>query len=179
MTPLASARVKRGTFPKGSSSGLWAICALTALVPFLVLQSLIPALKNGLDLWIGSFLPVVGAGALAAVVVAAGIYRLQRWLVGFVFTYGCFVLACFVIGFCLALILAFGVIPDTSQDLHFVHYVNIIEWIVFSPPAWLLLRTLRLRYWQPWTGPDEWEPSEQFSQPRTLIGIWLARRKSL
>jgi hypothetical protein len=177
MTQPDSARVRHGGFPIGSAQGLLAICALTALVPFLVIQSLVPALKNGLDLWIGSFLPVIGAGAAAAIVVAAGVYRLQKWLVGFVFGYGCFVLASFVIGVCLALTLASGLIPDTSHNLHFVHFVNIIEWVIFSPLAWLLLRTLRLRYWQPWTDPADWEPPEQFGQPRSLIGTWIARNK--
>ncbi len=44
-------------------------------------------------------------------------------------------------------------------------------WLLLMALFWpLLIRTLRLRYWQPWTTPDQWEVGEE----RVAPGVYKA-----
>ena len=70
-----------------------------------------------------------------------------------------------------------GFVPEESPDLNFMSVVNIIDWLVISPLPWVLLRMLRLRYWQPWTTPDQWEPPGPVPPTRTLLMTWAQRKR--
>lgn len=52
-------------------------------------------------------------------------------------------------------------VPVLHPDLRFASVVNLVFWVLLAPFAWLLLRMLRLRYWQPWTGPEDWESGNE------------------
>lgn len=57
--------------------------------------------------------------------------------------------------------------PDCHPDLRSASVVKLVFRLLLAP-AWLLLRMLRLRYRQPWTQPDQWEPGDEFSPRRGL-----------
>ena len=166
-----------GNVPRGSAYGLLAEIILTGVIPFLVMQSLVPLLKNGVDIWLNSLLPVLGATSIAAAIVTIGLYRRQAWYIGFVFAYGWLVFAGFAFGFSLALLFLLGIVPHTAPDLRFMTFVNIVEWLLVSPLAWLLLRMLRLRYWRPGSPPEQWEPADDVRPGKTLLMAWLERKK--
>ncbi len=141
------------------------------------MQSLAPVIKDGLDIWLNSLLPVFGAGCFISVITAIGIYRRTNWYIGFVFSYGCLLLAAYICGLCLGVAILLRLVAPLSPELHFLSYVNVIEWLMTALIAWLLLRTLRLAYWQPWTSQQEWEQAEKLGPPRTLLAMWIARKK--
>ena len=165
-----------GNVPRGSAYGLLAEIILTGVIPFLVMQSLVPFLKNGIDAWLNCLLPVLGATIVAAIVVTIGLYRRQAWYIGFVFAYGWLVFAAFAIGFCLAALFLLNMVPGAAPDLRFMTFVNVVEWLVVSPLAWMLLGMLRLRYWRPGTLPEQWEPPDDVRPGKTLLMAWLERK---
>ncbi len=166
-----------GNVPKNSIYGMVALGMLPGLIPFLVLQSLVPVLRNGLDVWLSSIWPVLGLSAVASTIMAAGMFRRRTWYIRFVFAFGALLLAAFVASFCLGLAILLGLVRRQAPDLSFMNVVNIIDWLVISPLAWLLLRTLRLRYWQPWTTPDQWEPPAAVPPTGTLLMTWAQRKR--
>lgn len=136
--------------PSGASSawtarGLIAVAMLAGLAPFLLLQSLIPVLKNGLDVWLASLLPVVGVSGLVGGLVALAYLRPHRVISGLLQGLGWLVVAGYVAGVGLDLLLMVGAVPRASPDLGFVNVVNIVEWLVISPLVWLTLRMLRVK----------------------------------
>ena len=165
-----------GNVPKGSAYGLLAEIMLTGLIPFLVMQSLVPFIASGLDVWLNSLLPVLGATAVAAIIVTIGLYRRRAWYIAFIYAYGWLVLASFAAGICLGLAGLLGLLPRPAANLQFMTYVNVIEWLVISPLAWLLLRMLRLQYWRPWASPEQWEPADDVQAGKTLLMAWLDRK---
>lgn len=165
-----------GGMPQGSAHGLAALGILPGLVPFLVLQSLVPVLRNGMDVWLGSLLPVIGISVVAAAIIAFGLAARRRWYIRLIFTLGWVILAGYAAGVGLDILVLLGVVPKNSPDLGFFNVVNIIAWMVVSPLAWLVLRLLRLRYWQPGTTAAEWERPESVPHPRTLLMSWLGRK---
>lgn len=164
-----------GIMPQGSAYGLAALGILPGVVPFLVMQSLVPVLKHGMDMWLGSLLPVIGVSVVAATIIAFGLPGRRPWYIRFMFTLGWVILAGYTAGFGFGLLVLLGIIAKASPDLGFFNVVNIIAWVIVSPLAWLVLRMLRLRYWQPWTTAGEWEQPENGPRSRTLLMSWLSR----
>ena len=166
-----------GNVPKGSFYGLAALGMLPGVIPFLIIQSLVPFMKNGIDFWLDSIWPVLGASGVAGTIMAAGIARRQSWYIWFIFGLGSLLVAAYIIGLGLGVVLLLGFVPGKMPDLGFINIVNIIDWLVISPLAWLLLRTLRLHYWQPWSTPDQWEPPAPTPPTRTLLMTWANRKR--
>lgn len=114
---------------------------------------------------------------LVGAIVAFGLRRRRIWFIHFVFEFGFLVLTAYVMGFGLGLVILLGLVPEQVPELRVVSVVNIIGWLMISPLAWLLLRTLRQRYWQPWTTPDQWEPAAPVPPTRTLLMTWAQRKR--
>ena len=178
MTALAphSARPP-GNIPKYSAYGLGALAILAGVVPFDILQSLVPVLRNGTDIWLDSLLPVIGVGGVVGGIVAFGMRRRGTWFIHFIFGFGSLVLAAYVTGLGLGVAILSGLVPEQAPDWSFISVVNIIDWLIVAPLAWLLLRMLRQRYWQPWTTPDQWEPPGPVPPTRTLLMTWAQRKR--
>ena len=178
MTELAgnSARPP-GNVPKYSAYGLGVLGILAGVIPFLVMQSLVPVLKAATDIWLDNLLSVIGVSGIVGGIVAFGLRRRRIWFIHFVFGFGSLVLAAYVLGFGLDLAILLGLVPEQVPELRVVSIVNLIGWLVIAPLAWLLLRTLRQRYWQPWTTPDQWEPAGPVPPTRTLLMTWAQRKR--
>ncbi len=162
--------------PQGSGYGLAALGILPGIIPFLVMQSLVPVLRNGLDLWLDSLLPVIGISVIAAAIIAFGLVGRRPWYIRFMHTFGWVILAAYALGAGLGLLVLVGLVPRTP-DLRFFNVVNMVGWVIVSPLAWLVLRMLRLRYWQPGTEPDGNERPEGGVRPRTLLTAWIGRNR--
>lgn len=128
-----------------TARGLIAVAMLAGLAPSLLLQSLIPVLKNGLDVWLASLLPVVGVSGLVGGLVAVSYLRPHRVISGLLQGLGWLVVAGYVAGVGLDLLLMAGAVRKASPDLGFVNVVNIVEWLAISPLVWLTLRMLRVK----------------------------------
>lgn len=167
-----------GNVPKYSAYGLGVLGILAGVIPFLIMQSLVPIFKGATDVLLANLFSVIGAGTVVAGIVAFGLLRrCPTWFIHFVFEFGTLVLVAYVIGFVFGVAILLGLVPEQAPELRFVSIVNIIGWLMISPLAWLLLRTLRQRYWQPWTTPDQWEPPAPVPPTRTLLMTWAQRKR--
>ena len=152
-----------GYAPRGTSAGLFSYALLGAGVPFAIMQSLVPVLTNGLDIWLGSILPVLGFAMVLTLVMALGLRKRRLWFVRYMFAISTVLLTCYGLGVTLSLAVLLDVVPSRHPDLRFMSVVNIIYWFVQLLFVWLLIRMLRLHYWQPWTRPDAWELGDETS----------------
>ncbi len=167
-----------GNIPKYSAYGLVSLGILAGAIPFDVMQSLVPVMKGATDVLLANLLPVIGAGTLVAGIVALGLFRrCPTWFIHFVFEFGSLVLIAYLAGFGFGVAILLGLVPEQAPELRFVSFVNIVDWLIVAPLAWLLLRTLRQRYWQPWTTPDQWEPPAPVPPTRTLLMTWAQRKR--
>ena len=158
-----SASVTRppGYAPRGTSLGLAGFILLSAGVPFGTLQSLVPVLAHGIDIWLNSALPVFGFSTALGIVIALGFHKRRYWFVCFWFIMSSLLLVGYIIGLPIGLAVFLRLVPMRHPEYHILGVVNMIMWTVQAPFAWLLLRMLRLRYWQPWTNPESWEPGDE------------------
>ena len=161
-----------GAAPVGTSKGILAYIILSAGVPFFIVESLIPVFTGGIDTWISSIIPVLAVALFLSAIVVGGLFRRRHWYVCYMFGSGCVLLAGYVVGVGLSVTVLLRLLPVVHPELLFGNAINIVMWLLLAPLAWLLSRMLRLRYWQPWTAPGEWEPGDENS-PRW--GMSLAR----
>ena len=166
-----------GNIPKYSAYGLGALGILAGVILFEVMQSLVPVLKGATDILLANLLTVIAVGGVVGGIVAFGMHRRRTWFIYFVFGFGLLVLLSYLIGFGFGIAILLGLVPEQAPELRFVSIVNIIGWLMISPLAWLLLRMLRQRYWQPWTTPDQWEPPGPVPPTRTLLMTWAQRKR--
>ena len=150
-----------GYAPKGTSAGLFSYAMLGAGVPFAIMQSLVPVLTNGLHIWLGSILPVLGFAMLLTLVMALGLHKRHLWFVRYMFAMSTVLLVGYGLGVMLSIAILLEVGPVQHRDWHFMSVVNIIYWAVQAIFVWFLVRMLRLHYWQPWTQPESWEPGDE------------------
>ncbi len=158
-----------GQLPKGSPFGLMALGILSGVIPFLVLQSLVPVLKNGTDIWLDSLLPDVAASAVVGAVMAFGLARRRAAYIRFVNTLGWFLLLAYAAGLLAGIAILAGMVAEQSPSLSFISVVNIVLWALVSPLAWFLLRLVRLRYWQPGTRAEDWEAPDAVPATRNTL----------
>lgn len=158
----ARGRLQRppGYAPRGTSLGLLGCAALT-LSPFLTTTSLIPVLHDGLGLYLGALLPNLAICVPLVLAMAIGLHGRQLWYVRFLFGWGATGLACYAVGLLIALAVLFRLVPEAHPELRFALIIAMIGWLCFTFCAYWVGRMLRLRYWQPWTRPEEWEPGDE------------------
>ena len=118
-------------------------------------------LADGLDVWLWSILPTIGFAMVLVIVMAVGLHRRHLWFVRYVFVTGSLLLAGYGLGLLLSLAVLLRLVPTRSADLQFMSVVNIVFWSAQGLFAWLLLRMLRLNYWQPWSKPESWEAGDE------------------
>ncbi len=150
-----------GYAPKGTSAGLFSFAMLAACIPFAITQSLVPVIRDGLDVWLGSILPTLALAMVLVITMALGMHKRHLWFVRYIFFVSCTLLIGYALGLLLSIAVLTDIVPSRSRELHFVSVVNIIFWLVQTLFVWLLSRMLRLHYWQPWTQPDAWETGNE------------------
>ncbi len=162
----------RGYAPRGTSLGL-AGCSGLTLSPVLMATSLIPVLPSGepvSDVVVLSNLAICVPLVLA---MALGLHRRRLWYIRFMFGWGATGLAGYAVGLLLGLAVLFRLVPEAHPELRFTLIVAMIGWLCFTLFAYWVVRMLRLRYWQPWTRPEQWEPGDETPPrwaPRPVFG---------
>ena len=150
-----------GYAARGTSLGLFGLAGLSAAIPTLTLISLFPIYVGGIDLMLASLPYVLGSCFIFSIIITLGLHKRRLWYIYFMFTSGCLLLILYVIGFILALMVMFRLIPLQEPDLYFVSYSTTVCWVLAGIFAWFTYRMIRLRYWQPWTTPEQWEPGDE------------------
>ncbi len=141
--------------------GLAGFIFLSAGAPLFISQSLVPVFANGIHTWALSVPPIVVVSLMLCTAVISGFHKRHYWLICYWFTTSALLLALYVVGVLLGLVMFFRLVPLRHPDYHFINVVNLIMWTLLAPFAWCLLRLVRLRYWQPWTRPESWEPGDE------------------
>ncbi len=161
MTEAGTRTRPTGYAPRSTSLGLAGYMMLSVGTPLLAIQSLIPVLANGLDVWLGSILPVLAFAMSLMVIVILGLHKRRYWFINYLFYSGSVLLAAYPAGFLLGVAVLLRLLPLRHPDQLDGGMFNIALWLILAPFAWLLLRMLRLRYWQPWTQPSQWEAGDE------------------
>ena len=150
-----------GYAPRGSSLGFFGLMTLSGAVPLATMQSLLPVFKTAFDHWLDSIPFLFVCVTVFIIVCVLNLHKRRLWFIYLMFISGCLLLASYAIGVTLALLILVRIIPLQEPDLHFASYFNVFYWAVAGIFAWWTLRMIRLRYWQPWTTPEQWEPGDE------------------
>lgn len=153
-----------GYAPRGTMMAIVGLPILT-LSPFLTALSLAPVLRNGLEVWLDTMLPNLALCVPLVLTMALGLHKRRLWYVATMFVWGAASLVSYIVGLLIGLAVLFRLLPEVHPELRFLLIVNMLGWLAFTFCAYWTLRMLRLRYWQPWTRPTQWEPGDE-SQPR-------------
>ena len=160
MKLLASSR-PAGYAARGTSLGILGLSGLSALNPLITMMSLIPVYTKGIDLMLGA-LPYIIVGCLFFILVLClSLHKRQLWFIYFIYASGCILITAYVAGFVLDLMILFGLVSLQAPDLYKLSYLCVFYWFLAGILAWFTLRLIQLRYWQPWTTPDQWERGDE------------------
>ncbi len=150
-----------GYAPRGTSLGFFGLMMLFAAVPFATMQSLLPVFKTAFDRWLDSMPLLFGCATAFIIICVLNLHKRRLWFIYLMFVSGCLLLASYALGLTLGILILLQVIPLQEPDLHFASYFNVLYWALAGIFAWWTLRMIRLRYWQPWTTSDQWEPGDE------------------
>ncbi len=150
-----------GAYPRGTSLGFVGLVALAVGVPFFGLQTAAPVIPGGFGLWLGSIPVVLAFALLPTFVLIAGLRSHRYWVICLFFYFGAGLLAAYAVVLPLALAVVAGAFPAREAGLHAMSVVGLILLAALAPAAWCLLRTMRLRYWQPGSAAGTWEPGDE------------------
>ncbi len=133
---------------KAPAYGLMALNITPSILAFFVLQSLVPVLSNGLDLWLGSILPVIALAAVVSSIFVFGLIGRQPWYASVAQVFGWMLMVGYAAGFVLSLAILVGIVPKVAHDLGFISVINTGTWVLFSPITLLLWRVTHRESWR-------------------------------
>ena len=108
----------------------------------------------------------LGSIAVSGVLVA-GPRSHAYWNVCYFFGVGAIMLAAYPTALGIGLAVPLGLIRAADRDLVFANAVGLVFMAALAPFWYLLLRALCLRYWQPWSRPEQWEIGNEQASLRT------------
>lgn len=148
-----------GLAPKGTSWGLGLISVFAPGVPALTALAVSPWLRGEGDTGLAVALACVGIWAVIAIPLVVGFKLRRYWGVVLYFTVGAFSAIALP---CAVTLLAVLILATTNHRPAQFFYVWFGLGLVAMLPFWpLLIRALRLKYWQPWTHPHQWEQGDE------------------
>ncbi len=161
--PPTRARADRppGYFPRGTSPGLVGLIGLLVGVPFFGLECAAPFVAHGFDRWLATAPIAAGVGIVGGLAIAFSMATHRYWSVCLFFYAGCVALLAYLSALVFAVAALSGMFPVQERGLGAMPVIGIILLLCLGLGALFLLRTLRLRYWQPGTTPDMWETSNE------------------
>lgn len=144
-----------GIAPKGTSWGIGLMSVYAPGVPALTAMAVSPWLPGGADTGLAVALAAVGVWAVIAIPLIIGFKLRRYWGIVLYFYVGVFC----VVALPAVIVILAGLILATAHHRPTEFYdvwfgLGLVAMVPFWPR---LIRALRLKYWQPWTRPDEWE----------------------
>ena len=127
--------------------------------------SLFPVYKSGIDLMLAALPYIVGVSFIFIIIVSLNLHKRRLWYIYFMFMSGCVLLVLYLLGFLFSLAILCHLVPLQEPDLYRISFLVVFYWLLTGIFAWWTLRMIRLRYWQPWTTAEQWEPGDE-SGPR-------------
>ncbi len=150
-----------GYAPRGTSLGLGGLMVLPGAIPAAIMESLIPVFRTGIDNLLAVLPICLPIAFIAILVVSFSLHKRRLWFIYFVFYGGCVVIISYATGLLLAAAVALHLMPLQQPDLYKLAFFNLFYWCLLGIPVWWTLRMIRLRYWQPWTAAEQWEPGDE------------------
>ena len=137
------------------------LVALATGVPFCGLACAAPVIPGGFDLWLNSIPFVLAFALLPTFVLIAGLRSHRYWVICLFFYFGAILLTAYGLMLPLALAIVAGAFPARENGLASMSVVALILLLLLAPAAWVLSRTMRLRYWQPGSEAATWEAGDE------------------
>ncbi len=151
----------RGYAPRGTSLGFAGLNLMAVGVPYVDLACAAPVIRDGVDLWLASIPYVLAFALLPILVLIAGLRSRRYWVICLFFYFGAFLLVAYALSLPAAVVILLGAFPVQEQGVGPMSVIGMIFMLALALPAWWLLRALRLRYWQPGSAPETWEPGDE------------------
>ena len=150
MTSRASLDRPEGVAPKGTSWGVGLGLTYAAFAPMLAIMCLSPWLPGGVVTGLSIAMPLGLVWMFAAIPVIIGFKSRRHWGVVAFFSICTFRAVALIV--LVAMLLA--TLGRWPHQIYLVWFYA--PWLLLMALFWpLLIRTLRLKYWQPWTTPDQ------------------------
>ena len=148
-----------GDPPRGSRWGTVALLLLGVIVP--MMGGLVVGVRRPGAITLASWLLLPFFGWVFLLVAAmTGMVKRWFWGVCLSWTLGVLVAASYLAALTAAIDVPFGLVA-ANADRRFLGWYA-FGWLLAASPLWfLLVRLLRLRFWQPWRRPDEWERGDE------------------
>ncbi len=158
MTGVARDR-PAGFAPRGSSWGIGLMSVYAPGVPALTAMSLSPWLPGGGETGLAIALATVAVWAVIAIPLVIGFKLRRYWGVVLYFSVGIFCVGALPA----AIVVVSTVVLVTSHHRPAEFYdvwfgLGLVAMLPFWP---MLVRAVRLKYWQPWSRPDQWEVGDE------------------
>ncbi|QYE33426.1 MULTISPECIES: hypothetical protein [Sphingosinicellaceae] len=120
-----------------------------------------PLLPDGVTVLIVAIPWIVGWTFLLLVVLVAGFRARRFWTICLFYYVGVTLLAAYAAILAFALAVVLRLVPFQDAGAYPAAVCGLVFALLQVPFAWWLRRTLRLRYWQPDSQPDQWELGDE------------------
>lgn len=148
-----------GLAPKGTSMGLGLMTVFAPGIPALTAMSVCPWLPGEGDTGLAIGFTCIGIWAVISIPLVIGARLRRFWGVVLYFYVGAFCVVALPVALASLAILILSTTHDRPPTFFYMWFgVGLIPMVPFWP---LLIRALRLKYWQPWTRPEEWETGDE------------------
>lgn len=148
-----------GLAPKGTSLGLALISVFAPAIPALTAMSVCPWLPGEGDTDLAHGFACIGVWAVLCVPLILGFKSRRFWGVVLYFYVGAFCAIALPIALVILAILIAATTHNRPPTFFYMWFgFGLIPMVPFWP---FLIRALRLKYWQPWTRPEEWETGDE------------------
>ncbi len=154
MTSRASLDRPEGVAPKGTSWGVGLGLTYAAFAPMLAIMCLSPWLPGGVVTGLSIAMPLGLVWMFAAIPVIIGFKSRRHWGVVAFFSICTFSAVALPVALIVVVAMLLATLGRWPQQIYLVWFYA--PWLLLMALFWpLLIRTLRLKYWQPWTTPDQ------------------------
>lgn len=148
-----------GLAPKGTSMGLALMSVFAPGIPAFTAMSVGPWLPGDGETGLALAFACIGVWAVICVPLILGFKLRRHWGVVLYFYVGAFCVVALPVALAILAILIVSTTHDRPPTFFYMWFgAGLIPMVPFWP---FLIRALRLKYWQPWTRPDEWETGDE------------------
>jgi len=156
--------------PPGTGGGLLSFVLLACLLPLATSMAIGEWSPRGVDAWLDRIGWIFLLSLMIVVPPFVGWPGRRYWAICWFWIGGLILLSVYLPCLAIAAAVPLGWGRVGGPDEMVLAYYALALVLLCSPACWGLLRLLTLRYFQPWTRPDQWE-SEQSRTPGWAMAI--------
>lgn len=160
-----SAGRRQGPLPPGTSTCLLCFVLVISILPQATNMAIGAWSPQGPEAWLDRVMWLCLFIIALAVPPSLGLQRRQYWAICWFWIVSAILLAAYLPALALAAAVPLGWHAAGSAVQAVVAHVALILMLLFSPACWGLYRMVTMRYFQPWTTPDQWETGRDWPLP--------------